>query len=62
MRFHFTIENEDEEVIMEGSTYVSEINIDGGCESIEMELFSALRALRKILVAGRLLANEKGDV
>lgn len=56
MRFNFTIENENEEVIMEGSTYVSEINIDGGCESIEMELFSALRALRK-----KLLANEKGD-
>jgi len=30
MRFNFTIENENEEVIMEGSTYVGEINIDGG--------------------------------
>ena len=50
MRFKFTIENENEQVMMEGSTYISEIGLDGSCESVELELFSALRALRRKLL------------
>lgn len=31
-------------VVVTGSTYVSNIETDGGCESVEMELFAGLRA------------------
>lgn len=48
-RFEFRI-TKDDETVLSGSTYVfpDRIDHDGSCESIEMELFSGLRAFRKM--------------
>ena len=44
-RFEYRIvDATNDETVLKGSTYVSSIDTDGGCESIEMELFSGLRA------------------
>ena len=47
MRFIFKVVDDEETVLVAGSTYVGEIDENGNCESIELELFSALRALRR---------------
>lgn len=46
-RFKCQIVDEDtDEVIISGSTYVSKVSLDGSCESVELELYSMLRAFR----------------
>lgn len=48
-RFSYVIrDDESDNIIISGSTYVGTVDINGGCESVELELSSGLRAFRKI--------------
>ena len=48
-RFKYTIEDEDENIITSGSTYVNpdRINHFGECESVDLEVGASLRYFKK---------------
>ena len=43
------VDDNNQELILKGSTYISDINHFGECESVDMEVASALRNFSKTL-------------
>lgn len=59
MRFHAQIEDDNGEVQIECGSYVSQILPDGSCESVEMELYSMLRAFRNQEIKRNILEEQE---
>lgn len=60
-RFKYQVVDENDEVVAQGSTYMTEIDEYGSCESVELEIAATFRAIRRKTGKEELVDDEEAE-